>query len=122
MATNKLNRMSNAFDELAKSLVQSLTRRAALKKFGVGLAGMALACFEPANQAKAATHTGYCSVRAVSTQKFHYKWAYDGFCLDTNGCIATASPDSPRGKAVNGGVTDAPCGCYKRNSPCSFTL
>jgi len=37
--------MTNKFDELAKGLAQSVTRRAALKKFGVGLAGMALACF-----------------------------------------------------------------------------
>ena len=37
--------MSNQFDELAKSMAQSVTRRAALKKFGVGLAGMVLACF-----------------------------------------------------------------------------
>ena len=35
--------MNNQFDELTKSLVQSVTRRAALKKFGIGLAGMALA-------------------------------------------------------------------------------
>ncbi len=37
--------MNNQFDELTKSLAQSVTRRVALKKFGVGLAGMALACF-----------------------------------------------------------------------------
>jgi len=37
--------MNNKFDELTKSLTQSVTRRAALKKFGVGLAGVALACF-----------------------------------------------------------------------------
>jgi hypothetical protein len=114
--------MNNQFDELTKSLAQSVTRRAALKKFGVGLAGMALACFGLANRSKAATHTGYCRVQAVSTQKFHYKWAYDGFCIDTNGCIAAASPDCPRGNAVSGGVTDGPCGSYKKNSPCSFTL
>ena len=35
----------NKFDELTKSLAQSVTRRAALKRFGVGLAGVALACF-----------------------------------------------------------------------------
>jgi len=28
------------FDELTKSMAQSVTRRAALKKFGVGLAGV----------------------------------------------------------------------------------
>jgi hypothetical protein len=35
--------MNNKFDELTKNLAQCVTRRAALKKFGVGLAGMALA-------------------------------------------------------------------------------
>ena len=37
--------MNNKFDELTKSMAQSVTCRAALKKFAVGLAGMALACF-----------------------------------------------------------------------------
>src|SRR5207244_467297 len=41
--------------ELAKSLAQSVTRRAALKKFGVGLAGMALARFG-LNNAQAITN------------------------------------------------------------------
>ena len=45
--------MNNQFDELAKGLAQSVTRRAALKKFGIGLAGIALACFGLANQAHA---------------------------------------------------------------------
>jgi hypothetical protein len=45
--------MNNQFDELTKSMAQSVTRRAALKKFGVGLAGMALACFGLANKAEA---------------------------------------------------------------------
>ena len=48
--------MNNKFDALTKSLAQSVTRRAALKKFGVGLAGMALACFGLANKAGAAKH------------------------------------------------------------------
>ncbi len=45
--------MNNKFDELAKGMAQSVTRRQALKKFGVGLAGMALACFGLANIANA---------------------------------------------------------------------
>jgi hypothetical protein len=45
--------MNNKFDELAKGLAQSVTRRQALKRFGVGLAGMALACFGLANRAEA---------------------------------------------------------------------
>jgi hypothetical protein len=35
--------MNDKFDELAKGLAQSVTRRAALKKFGGGLAWIALA-------------------------------------------------------------------------------
>jgi len=51
--------MMNKFDELTKSMAQSVTRRGALKKFGVGLAGMALACFGLANKAEAGKIT-YC--------------------------------------------------------------
>src|SRR5256885_1297350 len=49
--------MNNKFDELTKDLAQSVTRRGALKKFGVSLAGMALACFGLASRAHAAGST-----------------------------------------------------------------
>ena len=45
--------MNNKFDELAKGMAQSATRRQALKNFSLGLAGMALACFGLANVANA---------------------------------------------------------------------
>ena len=45
--------MNNKFDELAKGLAQSVTRRAALKQFGVGLAGVVLASLGLANKAEA---------------------------------------------------------------------
>ena len=45
--------MNDKFDELTKTLAQAVSRRAALKKFGAGLAGMALACFGLANQVEA---------------------------------------------------------------------
>jgi hypothetical protein len=53
--------MNNKFDELTKQMAQSVTRRAALKRFGVGMAGMALACFGLANKAQAGQlcGTGY---------------------------------------------------------------
>src|SRR5262245_57943548 len=47
--------MNNKFDELTKGMAQSVTRRAALTKFGFGLAGMALACLGLANKAAAQT-------------------------------------------------------------------
>ena len=46
--------MTNKFDDIAKGLAQSVTRRQALKRFGVGLAGMALACFGLASRVDAA--------------------------------------------------------------------
>jgi hypothetical protein len=50
----------NRFDELAKSVAQSVTRRNALKRFGVGLAGMALACFGLPNKAEASPCFSKC--------------------------------------------------------------
>jgi hypothetical protein len=49
--------MNTKFDELTKGVAQSVTRRSALKKLGIGLAGMALACFGLATQSRAATCT-----------------------------------------------------------------
>jgi hypothetical protein len=45
--------MKNEFDELTKNLAQAVSRRQAFKKFSLGLAGMALACFGLANKAQA---------------------------------------------------------------------
>ena len=45
--------MNNQFDELAKGLAQSVTRRGALKEFGLGLAGIALAALGLPNAAHA---------------------------------------------------------------------
>jgi hypothetical protein len=47
--------MKAKFDQMAKEMAQSVTRRGALKKFGVGLAGIALASFGLANTAEAGT-------------------------------------------------------------------
>jgi hypothetical protein len=48
--------MNDKFDELAKGMAQSVTRRGALKKFGMGLAGVALASLGLANKAEAKHH------------------------------------------------------------------
>jgi hypothetical protein len=46
--------MNNQFDELAKAMAQSVTRRAALKRFGVGMGLIALAALGLTNRAEAA--------------------------------------------------------------------
>jgi hypothetical protein len=43
--------MNNKFDQLAKGVAESVTRRQALKRFTGGLAGMALACFGLSSEA-----------------------------------------------------------------------
>ena len=48
--------MNDKFDELARNMAQSVTRRGALKKFGVGLGAIALACLGLTNKANADPH------------------------------------------------------------------
>jgi hypothetical protein len=48
--------MNKQFDELTRSMAQSVTRRAALKKFGVAVLGMAVAYLSFVNKAEA----GHC--------------------------------------------------------------
>ncbi|HZV35686.1 MAG TPA: hypothetical protein VFB72_14015, partial [Verrucomicrobiae bacterium] len=46
--------MNNKFDQLAKGLAQSVSRRQAFKHLACGIAGVALACFGMSGSAKAA--------------------------------------------------------------------
>ncbi|HTL59073.1 MAG TPA: hypothetical protein VL361_25595 [Candidatus Limnocylindrales bacterium] len=117
--------MNNNFDELAKSMAQSVTRRAALGKLGVGLAGMALACVALAYKAKAATRQGYCQIGGswYTTDVW-----YTGACMDVNGCVWSASADWPAdgtraGSVAKGGKFKEACGqLYSTGKKCSFTI
>jgi len=125
--------MNNKFDELTKSLAQSVTRRAALKKFGVGLAGMALACFGLANKARAATYSGYCEVRPEFLwpgEKGNSKWYFTGQCIGvdpvTGNCLSASNGVTggvcPSGKSSAGHASSSCAGFYwVKNAPCSFT-
>jgi len=68
--------MNNKFDELAKGLAQSVTRRQALKRFGASLAGMALGCFALAS--KAETVKGGCKAGGYRCQ--HNSQCCSGIC------------------------------------------
>jgi len=77
--------MNNKFDELAKGLAQSTTRRQALKKFGVGLAGIVLACFGLANRAQAGSPD--CLECMHACRKLGYPTSYCGgvYCVPVCG-------------------------------------
>ena len=53
--------MNDKFDESAKGLTQSVTRRGVLKKFGVGFAGIVLASLGLANKAHADPNPKRCN-------------------------------------------------------------
>ena len=80
--------MNNQFDELTKDIAQSVTRRAALKKFSLGLAGMALAAFGLADKAGATPvgPQGYCQA---------HRGVYTGMCIDLGSCVGAPSADCP---------------------------
>jgi hypothetical protein len=80
--------MNNQFDELAKAMAQSITRRAALKKFGIGAAVALLAVFGLAQRAQAGTrglgepckNTGQCQKGLVC--RSGPLTLYKGYCLN----------------------------------------
>jgi len=114
--------MNNRFDDLTKNLAKSVTRRAALKKFGVGLAGMALAAFGLADKAKGATFNGYCEVVRVKLG-LHGRsyWVATGACLGTNAagyCSKTTYSGCFSGQEGPGKL--GPCGYWTTKLPCSF--
>ena len=77
---NCTHTVNDHFDEPTKSLAQSVTRRAALKKFGVGLVGMALACFGLAD--RAAAKSGNCKPPGAKCQ--NDSQCCSGACFRTN--------------------------------------
>jgi hypothetical protein len=71
---------NNKFDELTKNLAQAVTRRAALKRFGLGLTGMALACLGLANNARAGQPTS--ATCASDADCKHGQVCCNGRCYD----------------------------------------
>ena len=119
--------MNNKFDELTKSMAQSGTRRGALKKFGVGLAGMALAAFGLADKAGAARRVGpqgYCQIRHGFDPGT--TGGYTGMCVDPVSCVGAPSADCPAGPGGNN--IKAYFGCGGIFTPldlrkkCNFTI
>ena len=113
--------MNNKFDQLTKSMAQSVTRRAALKKFGVGLAGMALAAFGLADKAGAAPvgSQGYCQA---------HSGVYTGMCIDIGSCAGATSADCPAPGTAVGNINKFSFACGGLLTPvdlrkkCNFTI
>ena len=91
--------MNNKFDELAKGLAKSVTRRQALKRFGAGLAGMALAALgagsASAGSKKKGQTQGLCEVVMTGIGVGQYT----GVCIDPATCQAGNDPIACHGPA-----------------------
>ena len=80
--------MNNKFDELAKGLAQSVTRRQAFKRFGVGVAGLVLACFGLANRAEAGPkkYGSPCATNADCSSGFCHPGYHICGCVSDKDC------------------------------------
>jgi hypothetical protein len=97
--TNKGKGMNHKFDELAKGLAQSVTRRQALKRFGIGLAGMALACFGLVNRTEAHPVVSDCACVSdddCKSPKLHCSY---GICVP-KGCSGNSCCGGECGAAL----------------------
>jgi hypothetical protein len=106
--------MDTTFDELTDRLPQSVTRRGAFRKFGAGLAGIALAAFGLADKARAAGTQrvlGYCQV--LRPGLFHHGGSlfYTGKCMAISGCALSASADCPAYGTLQGDTSHNKLGC-----------
>ncbi len=76
--------MPDKFDQLTKVMAQSVSRRQALRRFGVGVEVMALGCFGLGNKAKASfVHTctdancaGYPCPKGTHCKGWHKNYCY----------------------------------------------
>ncbi len=76
--------MNDKFDELAKGLAQSVTRRGALKRFGLGLAGIALTALGVTLRAQAKEFSCGCGSLFYGCAR-HYPEAFSTclyYCVD----------------------------------------
>ena len=102
--------MNDKFDELAKAMAQSVTRRGALKKFGMGVAGIALASLGLASKAETAPH---CK---TATDCANLGLIYPGCCsgkcvdlwVDSSHCGACRQQCRRSSMCYNGGCIPLP--------------
>jgi hypothetical protein len=88
--------MNDKFDELAKVMAQSVTRRAALKKFGLGMAAFALAALGLANNARAEKGGGGHSLPGLGERCDTRKGCQPGLIC----CVPAWAPPSGRSDTI----------------------
>lgn len=102
--------MKNNFDELARTLAQSTSRRRALKKLALGIIGMGLGCLGLENRARAGNSHGYCEATSFGQ--------LTGNCIAAN-CLT--GPSSACKGSAGSNIGWSPCGQpWATQKKCSF--
>ena len=97
----------NKFDELTKSLAQSVTRRGAMKKFGVGLAAAIAASFG-FRAGAAPPSSGFCEAYGYFDGTFYLT----GWCKDPVTCERWPTSHCKGGKLVGDKFIGDPCSTF----------
>jgi hypothetical protein len=111
--------MNNKFDELARGLARSVTRREAFRKFGLALFGTLTASLGLGRTSAGHSKTGVCALQPDITTTT--SWRYTGYCVDPAGCFRGFSSDCPQGALVK--LVKTPptlCGGVVGKISCSF--
>src|SRR5262245_24721305 len=96
---NENTYMNNQFDELTKGVSRSVTRRGALKKFGMGLVAAMAASLGVRSASAAPRKDGYCQVQPAIGGG---AWSVTGQCVDPNTCQRAYSSQCPAGLPPGG--------------------
>ena len=99
--------MDKQFDELSKSLAEGVSRREAVRKFGIGLAGALMASLglgRATAQGKGGKNYGpLCQVDPNTG-------LYTGSCIDPNPQICDMAPSCPQGQKASRHLIYGYCG------------
>src|SRR5437899_12073543 len=96
--------MNDKFDQLARNMAQSVSRRGALKKFGTGLVGMALAALGLRSEAWADQPPYKCSCQAYPYYgcESQYEPGSQAYWDCVSYCLSVACPKQHGGKKHGG--------------------
>jgi len=112
--------MNNQFDELAKGLAQSVTRREMVRKLGGAMVGTFAACL---GLGKVSAASGQ-KRRGVCTTTWGFPGVpptYTGICIDPTTCTSGFSHDCPSGHRPEQGQILNACGAPPvGNKTCYF--
>jgi hypothetical protein len=106
--------MNIKFDELTKTMAQSVTRRAAMKNFSLGVVTALAASLGIRSVSAAPKRHGYCAIYPNVPQA-----GYTGQCVDPTTCQQGITGRC-KGGTFNPNILTTPCGWVDLNRECSY--